>query len=196
MTSTWVSLLTKSLCSYNFSVVNTGVFIFKLHNKSANFVLFIDHKFFTFHRSPNLCTWPAEQFRTIHSYMIPLPIMLFWSFNFSWKQNSLSFENLWMSSQPIVQWIYVIYFHPWGSFFSNLLHQCLEKGPSRKKERNCKSTRFVYVHRWLRDMTTHPLTKYYIIERLYFLYRLFILFISIFLFLLLLYTVSWRYKRD
>ena len=80
-----------------------------------------------------------------------------------------------MSSQPIVQWIYVIYFHPWGSFFSNLLHQCLEKGPSRKKERNCKSTRFVYVHRWLRDMTTHPLTKYYIIERLYFLYRLYYL---------------------
>ena len=47
------------------------------------------------------------------------------------------------------------------------------------------------------DMTTYPLTKYYyIIERVYFIYRLFILFISTFSFLLFLYTVSWRYKRD
>ena len=47
------------------------------------------------------------------------------------------------------------------------------------------------------DMTVYQLTKYYyIIEIVYFIYRLFTLFISIFSFLLFLYTVSWRYKRD
>ena len=41
------------------------------------------------------------------------------------------------------------------------------------------------------------LTKNYnIIERVYFICRLFLLFISTFSFLLSLYTVSWRYKRD
>ena len=47
------------------------------------------------------------------------------------------------------------------------------------------------------DMTTYPATKYYfIIERLYVIYRLLVLIISTFSFLLFLYTVSWRYKRD
>ena len=56
------------------------------------------------------------------------------------------------------------------------------------------------------DMTTYPLTKYYhrdispwnyyTIESVYFIYRLFILFISTLSLLLILYTVSWRYKRD
>ena len=47
------------------------------------------------------------------------------------------------------------------------------------------------------DITTYPLTKYYyIIERVYFIYRLFILFITTFSFLLFLYTVLWKYKRD
>ena len=46
-------------------------------------------------------------------------------------------------------------------------------------------------------MTTYPLTKYdYIMERVCFICRLFILFISTLSFLLFLYTVSWRYKRD
>ena len=41
------------------------------------------------------------------------------------------------------------------------------------------------------------LTKYCcIIWRLYFIYRQFILFISTLPFLLFLYTISWRYKRD
>ena len=43
------------------------------------------------------------------------------------------------------------------------------------------------------DMTTE---RYYIIERIYFIYRLFILFIRTFSFLLFLYTVTWRYERD
>ena len=37
---------------------------------------------------------------------------------------------------------------------------------------------------------------YYVIERVYFIYRLFLVFIITFSFLLFLYTVSWRYKRD
>ena len=56
------------------------------------------------------------------------------------------------------------------------------------------------------DMTTYPLTKYYhrdispwnyyTVESVYFIYRLFILFISTLSLLLILYTVSWKYKRD
>ena len=47
------------------------------------------------------------------------------------------------------------------------------------------------------DITTYPLTKYYyIIGGVYFIYRLFILFITTFSFLLFLYTVLWKYKRD
>ena len=47
------------------------------------------------------------------------------------------------------------------------------------------------------DVTTYQLTKYYyIIERVYLIYRLFILFNTTFLFLLVLYTVSWRHKKD
>ena len=46
------------------------------------------------------------------------------------------------------------------------------------------------------DVNTYPLTKYYyIMERVY-LIRLFILFITTFSFLLFLYTVSWRRKRN
>ena len=47
------------------------------------------------------------------------------------------------------------------------------------------------------DVDTNPLTKYYyIIERVYLILRLFILFITMFSFLLFLYTVSWRHKRN
>ena len=65
-------------------------------------------------------------------------------------------------------------------------------------KRNCKSARFVCFDRWLRRFQNiYPLTKYYyIIERVYFIYNLFMLFICTFSFLLFLYTVSWRYKRD
>ena len=44
-TSTWVSPLTQNLCSYNWNNANPGVFIFKLCNKSTNFVHFIRHQF-------------------------------------------------------------------------------------------------------------------------------------------------------
>ena len=48
MTSTWVSPLTQSLYSYNWGNANSGVFIFKLRNKSTNFVHFIHHQFVQF----------------------------------------------------------------------------------------------------------------------------------------------------
>ena len=83
-----------------------------------------------------------------------------------------------MASQPIVQWNYIIYFRIRGSVFNNIQGLFI-------------------LNIGYEDMTTCPLTKYYyIIERVYFIYRLFILFISTFSFLLFLYTVSWRYKRD
>ena len=81
-------------------------------------------------------------------------------------------------------------------FFSNFLHQLLEKSAYFK--RNCKSARFVYFDHWLRRyQNIYPLTKHHcIIERVYFIYSFFILFISTFSFLLFLYTVSCRYKKD
>ena len=65
-TSTWISLVTQSLCSYNWDNANSAVFIFKLCKKLADFVHFIHHKFCTFHWPPKICTWLAEQFRTFH----------------------------------------------------------------------------------------------------------------------------------
>ena len=106
------------------------------------------------------------------------------------------FEILWMSSQLIVQWNYIIYFYIWDSFFNNFLHQFL--GKSAKFKRSCKSARFVYFDLWLRryqNICTLP-KYYYSIERVYFNCRLLILFISTFSFLLFLYTVSWKYKWD
>ena len=73
-TSTWVSLLTKSLCCYNWGNANTGVFIFKLRDKSANLVHFIHHEFFTFHRSQNFVLGLLSNFvHFIHPYMNLLP---------------------------------------------------------------------------------------------------------------------------
>ena len=82
------------------------------------------------------------------------------------------------------------------SFFSNFLHQLLEKSAYFK--RNYESAWFVCFDGWLRRYENiYPLTKYYfIIERVYFTYSLFILLISTFSFLLFLYTVSWRCKRN
>ena len=72
-TSTWFSPLTESLCSYNWDNANSGVFIFKLR-KYRPVSYFIHHQFYTFHRSPNICTWLAQQFRTFHpSRMNPWP---------------------------------------------------------------------------------------------------------------------------
>ena len=106
------------------------------------------------------------------------------------------FEILWMSSQLIVQWNYIIYFYIWGSFFNNFLHQFLEK--NAKFKRSCKSAKFVYFDLWLRryqNICTLP-KYYYSIERVYFNCRLLILFISTFSLLLFLYRVTWKYKRD
>ena len=94
-----------------------------------------------------------------------------------------------MSSQPIVQWNYVMYFHIRGSFFKNFLHHLLKRVDNLKEIVNMQSLfvlTVVYV-----DMTTYPPTKHFcIIERVYFIYRLFILFVSTLSFLLFLF------KRD
>ena len=93
-----------------------------------------------------------------------------------------------MSSQPIVQWNYIVYFHIFRTSFWKRVH-------NSKEIINTQGLFILTVANV--DMTTYPLTKYYyIIEKVYFIYRLFVLFIRTFQFLLLLYTVSWRYKRD
>ena len=100
-----------------------------------------------------------------------------------------------MSSEPIVQWNYIIYFHIRGSFLNNFQHQFLAKNSFIEKAVNLKSL-FLLTVGYV-DMTTYPLTKYYYnIERVYLIYRFFIFFISTFSFLLFLYTVSCRYERD
>ena len=100
-----------------------------------------------------------------------------------------------MSSQPIVLWNYIIYFHIRGSFSDNFLDQFLEKVHNSKEIVNIQGL-YVLTVGYV-DMTTYPVTKYFcIIERVYFIYRLFMLFISTLSFLLFLYTVSWKYMRD
>ena len=102
-----------------------------------------------------------------------------------------------MSSQPIVQRNYIIYFNIRGFSFNNFLHQYFWKRVHNSKEMLNLQGLFVVLTVGYVDMTIYPLTKYYyIIEKLYFIYKFFILFISTFSFLLFLYTVSWRYKRD
>ena len=113
-----------------------------------------------------------------------------------------------MSSQLIVQWNYIIQFHVLGPFLTAFLTSFFFfYEPVFGKEcicsckllcRNCKSARFVCFYRWLRKFQNiYPLIKFYcIIERVYFIHRLFILFIGTFSFLLFLYSVSWRQKRD
>ena len=66
-TSTWISLVTQILYSYNWDNANSPVSLFKLCQKLADFIHFINHKFCTFHWTPKICTWIAEQFRTFHS---------------------------------------------------------------------------------------------------------------------------------
>ena len=67
-TSTWVSLVTQSLRSFNWHNVDSAVFIFKLCKKLVDFVHFIHHKIWTFHWPPTICTWLVEQFRTFHPF--------------------------------------------------------------------------------------------------------------------------------
>ena len=67
-----------------------------------------------------------------------------------------------MSSQPIVQWNYIIYFHIRGSFLNKFLHQFLEKSAQCEKKKKCKFTRFACFDRWLRryDHITLLLKEY------------------------------------
>ena len=65
-TSTWVSLLTKSLYFYNWDNENTGVFIIKLCDKSANLAHFIDPQYFALGLLNNFVHF-------IHPYMNPWP---------------------------------------------------------------------------------------------------------------------------
>ena len=75
-TSTLVSPLTQSLCSYKRGNGNSGVFIFKLRNKFSNFVHFIHHQFEQFinHEKP-VRSLMNNFVHFIHPYMNPLPIM-------------------------------------------------------------------------------------------------------------------------
>ena len=105
------------------------------------------------------------------------------------------FEILRISSQPLVQQNYIIYFHIRGSFLTTLCTSFWKIAHNSKETVNIQGL-FVLTVGYV-DMTTYPLTKYYyIIERVDFIYRLFILCITTFSFLLFLYTVSWAYKRD
>ena len=108
----------------------------------------------------------------------------------------LEFENFRMFVQPIVQYTYIIYFHPRGFFFNNFLQYLIRKRVYNSKEIVDLEFFFILSFSYV-DMTTYPATKYYfIIERLYVIYRLLVLIISTFSFLLFLYTISWRYKTD
>ena len=105
------------------------------------------------------------------------------------------FEILCLSSQPIVQLNYIIYFQIPGSFLTTFCTSFWKRVHNSKQIVNMRGLfvlTVVYV-----DMTTYPVTKYYyIIERVYFIYRLLVLFMSTLSFLLFLYTVSGSYKKD
>ena len=79
------------------------------------------------------------------------------------------FEILLMSYQPIVQWNYIIYFHIRSSFLTTFSTSFWKKVDNSKEIVNIRSLLVLII--------------YY-------------LFISTFLFLLVLYRVPWRYKRD
>ena len=72
-TSTWVSPLTQSLCSYNWNNADSGVFIFKLRNKSTNFEHFIHLQFAQFIDPEKPVRGLMDNFvHFIHPYMNPL----------------------------------------------------------------------------------------------------------------------------
>ena len=109
-------------------------------------------------------------------------IVLYRKLHLSSKIIYFGFESLWLFSQPIIQWNYVIYFHPRGSFFNNFLHQFLERVYNSKEIVNLQDL-FVltvdYVTKYYITLTKY----YYFIERVYFIYKYFILFNSTFSFL-------------
>ena len=74
----------KQKCCYNWDNANSGVFIFKFCNRSANFVHFIYHQFRTLYRSPKFCNWLAEQIRTFHPSLhefVTGNLLLLWLYN-------------------------------------------------------------------------------------------------------------------
>ena len=93
-----------------------------------------------------------------------------------------------MSSQPIVQLNYIIYFHIRGSFLTTFCTSFWKRVHNSKEIVNIQGLLILTVG--YIDMIIYPLTKYYYItERVYLVYRLFILFIRRLSFLLLLYTL-------
>ena len=96
--------------------------------------------------------------------------MLYRKLHLSSKIIYFGFESLWLFSQPIIQWNYVIYFHPRGSFFNNFLHQFLERVYNSKEIVNLHDL-FVltvdYVTKYYITLTKY----YYFIERVYFIYK-------------------------
>ena len=94
-TSTWVSPLTQSLCSYNWDNENSGVFIFKFqpiskNSHSTNFVHFIHRKFVHFISLEKPVRGLMNNFvHFIHPYMNPLPKMLLTYYCNTQKQSSV-----------------------------------------------------------------------------------------------------------
>ena len=105
------------------------------------------------------------------------------------------FEIRWISNQTIVQQNYIIYFHIQGSFLTTFCTSFWKRAHNSKEIVNIQGL-FVLIIGYV-VMKTYTLTKYYyIIARVYFIYRLLILFITTFSFLMFLYTLSCRQKRD
>ena len=96
----------------------------------------------------------------------------------------LDFEILWMSSQPIDQWNYIIFSYS-RFLFKQLFAPVFGKECIMRKK--FKFTRFVYFDRWY----TNKVWQY--TERVYFIDGFFIFFISTFSFLLFLYRVSFSF---
>ena len=114
-TSTFVSPLTQSLSSYSWGNANSGVLIFKLRNKLANFVQFIHHQFVQFIILKNLFvawwtisyissipTWIRNRLeatvkkntwmrRTSVTFMVIISKLMFWKLlDFCYVQSSFS----------------------------------------------------------------------------------------------------------
>ena len=94
-----------------------------------------------------------------------------------------------MSSQPIVQWNYIIQFYIQSCFLTTFLANVWKKVHNSKEVMNLPGLLVLTVG--YIDIKTFALSKYYYItEREYFIFRLFILFVSTFSFLFFLYLVS------
>ena len=99
----------------------------------------------------------------------------------------LDFEILWMSIQPIDQWNYTIFSYS-RFLFKQLFAPVFGKECIMRKK--FKFTRFGYFDRWYTNKVWQHT------ERVYFIHGFFIFFISTFSFLLFLYAVSLRYKKN